>query len=98
MSVITYGELCCGAAKSQHRAKSLQILGELAQLIAVLPMDANVGEHYGKIRGALEQKGKVIGNNDLWIAAHALAIKVTLATNNIREFGRVPGLKVENWV
>jgi tRNA(fMet)-specific endonuclease VapC len=53
---------------------------------------------YGAIRAALEANGTVIGNNDLWIAAHAKAGELTLVTNNEREFRRVRGLKVENWV
>ena len=97
MSVVTYGELCHGAAKSQHRTKSLRVLRELTELIAVLPLETSASEHYGKIRGALEQKGRPIGNNDLWIAAHALSLGVILVTNNIREFTRVPGLTSESW-
>ena len=97
MSVITYGELCYGASKSLHRVKSLRVLHELREWIPVLPTDEKIGEHYGKIRGALELKGQVIGNNDLWIAAHALALEVTLVSNNTREFKRVPGLVSENW-
>lgn len=97
MSVVTYGELCYGAAKSQHHIKSLRVLRELTEWIAVLQMEATVSEQYGKIRSVLEQKGQIIGNNDLWIAAHALALKMTLVTNNIREFKRVPGLTVERW-
>ena len=53
---------------------------------------------YGEIRATLEKQGRLIGNNDLWIAAHALSLNVTLATNNVREFRRVAGLSVENWI
>ena len=52
---------------------------------------------YGEIRANLEQQGRLIGNNDLWIGAHAVALNVTLATNNEREFRRIAGLSVENW-
>lgn len=52
---------------------------------------------FGAIRAELERRGETIGNNDLWIAAHAQAAGLTLVTNNEREFRRVPGLKVENW-
>ncbi|HJS03515.1 MAG TPA: PIN domain-containing protein [Variovorax sp.] len=55
-------------------------------------------QHYGQIRSALERKGRPIGNNDLWIAAHACAEGWVLVTNNEREFSRVEGLEVENWV
>lgn len=61
-------------------------------------MTTSVGAHYGKIRAKLEQAGQPIGNNDLWIAAHAKAGGWILVSNNEREFKRVPGLKVENWV
>jgi tRNA(fMet)-specific endonuclease VapC len=56
-----------------------------------------VAEAYGRIRAALESKGEMIGNNDLRIAAHALAAGSTLATNNEREFRRVRGLDIQNW-
>jgi tRNA(fMet)-specific endonuclease VapC len=56
-----------------------------------------VAEAYGRIRAALESKGEMIANNDLWIAAHALAARSTLATNNEREFRQVPGLHIQNW-
>ncbi len=61
-------------------------------------MSPECGAVYGNVRADLEKKGLLIGNNDLWLAAHALATGLTLVTNNIREFVRVPGLKVENWV
>ena len=60
-------------------------------------MNAETGECYGAIRARLEQAGVPIGNNDLWIAAHALSLDVCLVTNNAREFRRVPKLKLENW-
>ena len=98
MSTITYGELCFGAEKSSKPKETHQILEHLTTLIPVLPLDVDVSAHYGKIRQQLQAKGKLIGNNDLWIAAHALAGKLILVTNNEAEFKRVPGLKVENWV
>ncbi|NVO06582.1 MAG: VapC toxin family PIN domain ribonuclease, partial [Rhodoferax sp.] len=55
-------------------------------------------QHYGAIKAKLQTAGTPIGENDLWIAAHALAADMTLVTNNLREFQRVPGLKLENWV
>ena len=56
-----------------------------------------VARAYGEIRARLEERGRLIGNNDLWIGAHAMALDVTLATNNQREFKRIAGLSVENW-
>lgn len=98
MSAITYGELCFGAEKSSRPKETRQILEHLVALIPVLPLDENVSTHYGKIRQQLQASGKLTGNNDLWIAAHALAGKFILVTNNEAEFRRVPGLKMENWV
>lgn len=98
MSAITYGELCFGAEKSSKPKITRQILEQLVALIPVLPLDAAASIHYGKIRQQLQASGQPIGNNDLWIASHALANKLILVTNNVGEFQRVPGLRVENWV
>jgi tRNA(fMet)-specific endonuclease VapC len=98
MSSITYGELCFGAEKSSKRKESLYILASLTTLIPVLPLDENTSLHYGKARHYLQLQGTPIGNNDLWIAAHALSSKLILVTNNVAEFERVPNLRVENWV
>ena len=99
ISVVTYGELAYGAERSPdaHRKANRQLLAELLELLPVLPMPKTVGDAYGALREALERGGQMIGNNDLWIAAHAKAEGLTLVTNNEREFKRVPGLKVENW-
>jgi tRNA(fMet)-specific endonuclease VapC len=98
MSTITVGELRFGAEKSQYRDRALATLDQLVQMIrpSALPMSA--AQHYGQIRASLQQQGLPIGNNDLWLAAHALAEDWILVTNNTREFDRVPGLRVENWV
>lgn len=98
MSAITYGELCFGAEKSSKPKETRHILEQLIVLIPVLPLDNTVSVHYGKIRQHLQASGKPIGNNDLWIAAHALANKLVLVTNNVAEFERVNGLRIENWV
>ena len=97
LSVITYGELQYGAAKSEQRVAALERLRELVNLLPALPLPETAGETYGMIRAQLESKGEMIGNNDLWIAAHALAARLTLVTNNEREFRRVRGLKIQNW-
>jgi tRNA(fMet)-specific endonuclease VapC len=97
MSVITYGELFYGASKSNHRAKALEELDATVLGIPVEGLTSTVSEAYGTIRAALEKQGRVIGNNDLWIAAHAMALDLTLATNNEKEFRRIDGLSVENW-
>ena len=98
MSSITYGELCLGAEKSAKPRETHQILEHLITLIPVLPLAESVSTHYGQIRQLLQTSGKSIGNNDLWIAAHALSEKLILVTNNMAEFERVAGLKIENWV
>jgi tRNA(fMet)-specific endonuclease VapC len=97
MSAITYGELYYGASKSSQQAKALAQLQELVQDIPVEELDSRASEAYGEIRATLEKEGRLIGNNDLWIGAHALALNLTLATNNEREFKRIPGLLLENW-
>jgi tRNA(fMet)-specific endonuclease VapC len=97
ISVITYGELAYGAEKSLSRKLSLKRLAQLVTFLPVLPLPEKCGETYGRIRVSLERRGEMIGNNDLWIAAHALAIDLVLVTNNEGEFRRVPGLKIENW-
>jgi tRNA(fMet)-specific endonuclease VapC len=98
ISVITWGELLYGAEKSRQRKRTLQLLEEFQTFIPVLSMPDTAGKTYGAIRAALESVGTPIGNNDLWIAAHAKAAGLTVVTNNEREFRRVPGLKVQNWV
>lgn len=98
MSAITYGELLYGAEKSQHAKKSKKILEELSALIPPLSLTIEVGEYYAHIRATLEKQGKPIGNNDLWISSHALALDIILVTNNLKEFSRIPHLKIENWV
>ena len=95
--MITYGELFYGAAKSQQRSQALEQLRELVHLLPALPMPETAAEAYGSIRAQLEAKGEMIGNNDLWIAAHALSMGLTLVSNNEREFRRVHQLKVQNW-
>ena len=97
LSVITYGELLYGAAKSEHRVAARERLRELVLLLPALPLPESAAETYGTIRAELESKGEMIGNNDLWIAAHAVAAGLTLVTNNEREFRRVRGLKIQNW-
>jgi tRNA(fMet)-specific endonuclease VapC len=93
-SVITYGELLYGARKSNRESKARQRINDAATFLQLTP---DVAETYGLIRAALERQGRVIGSNDLWIAAHAIAAGLVLVTNNEREFRRVPGLNVENW-
>ncbi len=98
MSLITYGELHFGAEKSQQPKQAHAKLHRLAEIITILPLSTSVANYYGSIRSTLEKAGTPIGSNDLWIAAHALSEDLILVSNNLREFQRVPGLIVENWV
>lgn len=98
ISVVTLGELRFGAEKSQSREQALAVIDTLSQRMQVLELPEPAGAHYGQIRAELQRKGQIIGNNDLWLAAHARAEGLILVTNNEREFVRVPGLLVENWV
>ena len=97
MSLITFGELCFGAEKSARRDAALATLTRLNELIPVIEPAAAVGETYGMLRAHVSRTGTPIGNNDLWIAAHALSLGVILVSNNTREFERVPNLALENW-
>jgi tRNA(fMet)-specific endonuclease VapC len=72
LSVITYGELLYGATKSEHRVAALEKLRELVHLLPALSLPESAAEPYGAIRAELESKDEMIGNNDLWIAAHAV--------------------------
>jgi tRNA(fMet)-specific endonuclease VapC len=98
ISVVTYGELSYGVEKGAASRAAWERLAELTTWLPVLPLTAGVGTAYGVIRAELESTGRLIGGNDLWIAAHAKAEGLTLVTNNEKEFRRVRGLKVQNWV
>ena len=98
MSFVTYAELVKGAENSLYKTKTRQQLEGLTQLIEVnYELDAEICQHYAHQFTRLKQAGTPIGNNDLWIACHALACDMTLVTNNTREFERVEGLRLENW-
>lgn len=97
VSTISAGESRFGYHKSlapRIREAVEAVLGALP----ILPVTPGVSEHYAVIRARLERAGTPIGSNDLWIAAHALELGCILVTANEREFRRVPGLKVENWL
>jgi tRNA(fMet)-specific endonuclease VapC len=98
LSVITYGELLYGARKSTESKRAMQIIEEFANLFEILPVTEETAQTYGLLRSDLATRGQIIGSNDLWIAAHALLLGLTLVTGNEREFRRVIGLKVENWI
>lgn len=98
ISAITLAELVHGVEKSQFPDRNLNVVEDFCSRLAVLPYTQEAAYHYGAIRAVLESAGQTIGINDLHIAAHARSHGLTLVTNNLREFERVPGLLVENWV
>jgi tRNA(fMet)-specific endonuclease VapC len=98
ISSITLSELIYGAEKSANIAKNLEAVEDFVSHLEVLPYDARASQHYGQIKAALEKKGKIIGENDIHIAAHAISQGLILVTNNLKEFKRVPNLALENWV
>ena len=98
LSSIVLGELLFGAEKSAHSERNRTRLAELTGRLAQVGVDAATSSHYARIRAVLERAGTPISANDLWIAAQGLAIEATLVTDNTREFQRVPGLLLENWI
>ncbi|MCE9633604.1 MAG: type II toxin-antitoxin system VapC family toxin [Methylophilales bacterium] len=98
VSSVTLAELRYGVAKSQHQAKNQSALDEFMLPLEVAPFDEQATSAYGVLRAALEKQGTPIGPLDTMIAAHALSLGVTLVTNNTREFDRVAGLAVVDWV
>lgn len=95
-SIIVACELRYGAAKKQSPALTERVDALLARVTA-LPLEADADALYAEIRAHLQRAGQPIGPNDLLIAAHALALGLTVVTDNVGEFSRVPGLAVENW-
>lgn len=95
---IVKAELLVGARKSMRSAETLSLVTRFLEPFEIVPFDSDVSGTYAVIRADLEKYGRVIGPNDLLIAATVLHHNGTLATHNIREFSRVAGLKIENWV
>ena len=98
ISTITLAQLEYGAPKNQQPKKNREALEQCISPLEVAAFDREATAAYGNIRAALEKRGLPIGSMDMLIAAHALSLGVTLVTNNQREFRRVPGLPVENWI
>ncbi len=98
ISSITLSELEYGVEKSERREQNKAALIEFAAPLQVFPYDDLAAMEYGRIRAFLEKRGRPLGPLDMLIAAHALALNFVLVTNNLREFRRVPALRVENWV
>jgi len=97
ISVITKSELLFGVEVSPRRRQDESALSAFLGYTEVLDFPDAASPHYAKIRAGLKTLGTMIGANDLFIAAHARSLGLTLVTNNTREFGRVPKLAIENW-
>ena len=97
LSVVVAMELEVGAMRAEARAYAPAVRRWLAAF-KVLPLGDDAREHFARVKCELMARGQLIGPMDLLIAAHALALGATLVTNNEREFKRVKGLKLENWV
>lgn len=98
ISSITLAELLHGVEKSSMITKNLRKVEDFVSRLEVLPYENTAASHYGDIRTNLERKGTVIGVNDLHIAAHARSEALILVSNNVREFERIEGLRLENWI
>ena len=99
ISSITHAELQYGVEKSENKNTNQAALDEFLLPLTILPFQGKrLVSRYGEIRTALESKGQTIGPLDMLIAAHALSLDLTIISNNIKEFSRVPKLKCENWV
>jgi tRNA(fMet)-specific endonuclease VapC len=96
LSSIVVAELSYGARKSTS-SRSKTALEQFLEPMTVVPFDVDAAHRYGELRAQLERASIVIGPLDLQISAHAMALNATLVTNNVTEFSRVNGLKVENW-
>lgn len=96
-SIIVAAELRFGAEKKGSTALTERIENLLARIM-VQAFDEPADQHYGVVRQQLQQAGQLIGPNDLLIAAHALSLNLTVVTDNVGEFERVAGLRVENWL
>jgi len=98
ISSVTLAELRYGVAKSQYQAKNQLALDEFILPLEVVPFDEHAALHYGNLRSYLEKMGTPIGPLDTMIGAHALSLNLTLITNNLKEFKRIPDLKSVDWI
>lgn len=98
VSSITVAELYYGAEKSQFPAKNISIIEDFLSRLEMLPYTEKAATHFGDIKATLSKQGAMIGENDIHIAAHARSEGLILVSNNLREFERVEGLRLENWI
>ena len=97
ISVVSKSELLYGVELSPRQAQDAAALAAFLRYVQVLDFHEHAAIHYAQIRADLKRRGQMIGANDLFIAAHARGVGLTLVTNNTAEFGRVEGLSIENW-
>ncbi|NTF31383.1 type II toxin-antitoxin system VapC family toxin [Rhizobium skierniewicense] len=97
ISSIVLSEILFGI-KRKGSARLSRLVEGLLTRIATVDYDPAAARHYADVRASLEQRGTLIGTTDMFIAAHALSLDIILVTNNVREFSRVEGLKIENWI
>ncbi len=98
LSSVSLGELIYGTEKSAQVERNLTVIEGLAARMKIQSFDTQAAMHFGQLRAELAKSGRLIGPYDMMIAGHARALGLILVTNNRREFDRVPGLRVENWV
>ena len=98
ISTITYTELLYGVYRSVNPQKNLMSLNALLSWITILPFDATAAASAGEIMAFLAERGTPIGDRDILIAGHAKSLGITLVTHNVREFERIPGLMIEDWL
>ena len=98
ISAVTLSELSFGAAKSNRPDQASAALAEFTLALEVAPFDAETAPVYGGVRAPLAKRGRPIGPLDTLIGSHALALDVTLVTRNTREFSRIEGLRLEDWI
>ena len=98
LSPIVLGELQVGCYKGECTPKRLAVIETIRSSAELLVINSRVAETYAQLRAKMEQTGKPLGPNDTWIAAEALHHQLVLVTDNLRDFSRVPGLQIENWL
>lgn len=98
ISSVTLGELVYGAERSSQPERNLQDIEGMIARLEVMPFDNTAAIHFGQLRAELYRTGKPIGPYDMMIAGHARSLGLILVSNNTKEFIRVPGLRLENWV
>ena len=98
ISAVTLAEIIYGADKSARQVENIKVVEQFAARLETLPFGERAATHYGQIRADLERAGRPIGLHDMMIGGHARSEGLTLVSNNLREFHRIEGLRIDNWV